>query len=355
VRDFWLLDDARVYGGGQRNVLRLARFISSSAGPRTARVVCPADSELAERCHAAGLEVVEADFPDLELREATQIARAVQSLRRVLRGAARDTIIVGFSLRTQVYAHAAIGPLASQRIVHVMVEQDSAERLSAQRLLRRYGAVVVVGERAARAYSEALQGVAVHAVNNFLLREDLTGPERTAHSANDGPPILGVLARLIPEKGILDLVEELAQIPGAWSSLLIGGEHQDASYVRAIEELLAQTALEQRVQMLGNIDDLSRFFAEVEVLVVPSVGNEGQPTVILDALAHGRPVIVRDSISTGEFDGLPVCTYGDAGNLAQTLVGVASAPAVEPADLLDRFGPSQFLNAIEAAAASPRS
>jgi hypothetical protein len=357
VRDFWLLDDARIFGGGQQTTLRLARFIGEHVPDRSARLVCPEDSVLAERGRAAGIPVVDADFPDLDALGAPRIARAVVRLRRLLEQAGEGSVVVGASLRTQVYAHAAtLARRQAPPIVHLMSEQDSAGRLTARLLLRRYGAVVALGDNAALGYRRALPGMTVHAVNNFLLPEEVIGPTQAAPKPpTDRPPALGVLARLIPEKGVLELIGELAQYPDAWSRLLIGGPRQDGLHVRAIEDRLAETGLEQRVHLLGHVDDLAGFFAEVDALVVPSVGNEGQPTVILEALAHERPVIARDSIASGDFDGLPVFPYSSAHDLARTLSGLQPVPPGTRSDLLDRFGPRRLLDAIEAAAANPHS
>ena len=35
---------------------------------------------------------------------------------------------------------------------------------------------------------------------------------------------------------------------------------------------------------------LAPFFAQIDALVVPSTGNEGQPTVIIEGMLYGRPV-----------------------------------------------------------------
>jgi glycosyltransferase involved in cell wall biosynthesis len=356
MRDFWFLDDARAYGGGQRNVLRLARFISSSGTARTARVLCPGDSELAKRCRATGLQVVEVRFPDLELLRAVRGARAVGALRHVLRAAGRDTVIVGFSLRTQVYAHtAALGLPASRQIVHFMVEQDSARRLSAQLLLRRYGAVVAVGDNAGRIYRELCRGASVRTVNNFLLPNEMSdAAAKAGPMPSIQPPALGVLARLIPEKGVVELVAELANAPGAWSRLVVAGAREDEGYARAVEECVSALGLDDRVRLLGNIEDLAAFFAEVHALVVPSVGKEGQPTVIIEALAHGRPAIVRAPIWSEDFRGLPVFPYGSASELERLLPGLDREPAFRREELERRFGPMQAVAALEQAAADSK-
>jgi glycosyltransferase involved in cell wall biosynthesis len=353
VRELWLLDDARTYGGGQRSALRLARFVGESLADCSVQVVCPDRSELAERCRDAGVPIMHATFPDLDLLTVLPIMRSTRHLRRVLRKAPKGTILVGLSLRAQVYAHAALfGLRRTPRVVHFMAEQDSASRLTTRLLLRRYGAVVVVGDNAARAYCEQVPGLPVCTVNNFLSPDELSRVGRTCWPPSDGRrPCLGVLARLIPEKGVLELVEELAENPEGWSQLLVGGDRQDEQYVAALENRIAELGLSERVLLRGRVDDLEAFFTNIDALVVPSIGKEGQPTVILEALSYCRPAIVREPIWSDAFAGLPVLPYRDADSLRRILAD--SAPMkVTSALLLARFSPMHLLEAIEAAAAT---
>src|SRR6266536_3314053 len=319
MRDFAFLDDARTFGGGQGNVLRLARYIGSLPD-NSVRVICPGGTELARRCRAAGIAVANASFPGFGPLAPLWNPRAVGRLRRLFTRLDPETVVVGMSLRTQVYAHAAgLGFGRSVRIVHFLPEQDSARRLTTKLLLRRFGAVVVVGENAARAYRAQLGNVQVVVANTFLLPEEFAAAAQTAGPTRDGPPALGVLARLITEKGIVELVNELAEIESAWSSLVVGGKREKESYVRTVEARLEALGLDQRVRLAGHVEDLGAFFAEIDALVVPSVGNEGQPTVIVEALAHGRPAIVREPIWSREFEGLPVFPYWDGSDLERVL------------------------------------
>ena len=159
--------------------------------------------------------------------------------------------------------------------------------------------------------------------------------------------MLGVLARMIPEKGILELVEELAAIPGAWERLRVGAPEQDRRYTDAVRRRIAELGLEEdRIDLLGRVDDLSAFFATVDRLVVPSTGTEGQPTVILEALLYGRPVIVRAPLWSPDFDGLPIRRYETPDELAAHLAD----PVPEPVGvdrLEQRFGARQVVSTLQ--------
>ena len=80
-----------------------------------------------------------------------------------------------------------------------------------------------------------------------------------------------------------------------------------------MERRISELGLTDRVRLVGETDDVPGFLGSVDVLVVPSVGKEAQPTAIIEALAHGVPVIVRDPLYSPDFEGLPVASSRDGG------------------------------------------
>jgi glycosyltransferase involved in cell wall biosynthesis len=335
----WLIDHADILGGGQFFALRLARVLGAS---REIVTVCPHGSELDERLRSEGFATRHADFP-APVPGIAQ-ARAALALRRVLAGAPEDAILVGNTARAQAFAAPALARRRrSTRFVHLMHERDSANRRSARFVHARFGALAVVGSAAAQAYRDRLPGTSVEELNNFLDPAVLDAMVAGRTPRPDaGAPVVGVLGRLIPEKGALELVEELAAI-GA-PRPLIAGARQDEEYARRVEA---------GAELLGHLDDVAGFLARIDVLVVPSTGNEAQPTAILEALAAGRPVIVREPVYSDDFAGLPVLRYTDAGDLARALGELPHEPA-DAAILRERFGPEQAIAAIERAAGAQR-
>jgi glycosyltransferase involved in cell wall biosynthesis len=334
----WVLDDGRIMGGGQRTTLGLAL----ASGER-ARVVCPAGSELARACREHGVAVVDASFPDPDPRAAAAVPGAVARLRHVLPPGAT---VVAAGARAGLWAALALATRRRPRprLVHLMLEQDSAARGPLAAFLRRQGAVVALGANAAGAYERAL-GAAVERANNFLPPERMAAlvAARRAGRA-DGAPVVGALGRMIPAKGLLELVGELAAARPSWSVARIGAEPEDAAYESRVRERAGAG-----IELLGAVRDLPAFFASIDVLVVPSTGNEGQPGVIVEALAAGVPVVVRRPVWSQDYDGLPVVPYDGAGDLAARL-GRLPGVAVAPDELAERFGPAQLLAAVERAA-----
>jgi glycosyltransferase involved in cell wall biosynthesis len=329
--DVWLLDHAEIFGGGQRFGLRLVEAFRE-AGRNAAA--------------AEGLR-----FP----RPAPwnpAAAAAVRRTRRFLIGLDPAATVIGNHPRVHAYLFAAARRSGGPAIVNIAHEQESAARGMARFAYRRFGSLVVVGANAAREYQSRLPGADVTQINNFLpvsYFERARG-ERVL-SPDVGQLSVGVMARLIHEKGIAELIEELAapETRPAWGQTVIAGGAQDAAYASRVERRIAELGLTDRVSLIGETEDVPGFLSSVDVLVVPSTGKEAQPTAIIEALAHGVPVVVRDPLLSPDFEGLPVASYGTAAQLGDALrvprVGQASVE-----ELIRRFGPDQAIAGIDAAA-----
>jgi glycosyltransferase involved in cell wall biosynthesis len=348
TRALWLLDDGLILGGGQLFALRLARW----AG-RPVRLVCPAGSAVWERAQAAGVPCHDVAFPAPAPAQALALVRAAARLRRVLGSAtaAGDVVVSGGIRCSLVAAPALAGRRDAPPLVHLLHERDSATRASVRVALRRSRRVVAVGATAAEAYRAALPGARVVQANNFLAPDVLDALVARRAEGHGAPPRVGVLARLIPEKGVAELVDELAAAPGAWRDLQVAGALQDGAEVERVRARVAATGLGDRVRLLGAVDDVGAFLAGLDVLVVPSVGNEGQPTVMLEGLAAGVPVVARTALVSGDFAGLPVARYAGAGDLGAALAAAAAAAPASRDELARRFGPEQAVAAIDEAAA----
>jgi glycosyltransferase involved in cell wall biosynthesis len=101
--------------------------------------------------------------------------------------------------------------------------------------------------------------------------------------------IVGVVARLEPEKGHRTLLEAwprvLARVPDAY--LLVVGE----GHLRPELELMAaDLGIESRVVFAGRRDDIPAVTAALDVAVLPSY-REAQGLVVLEAMALSRPIV----------------------------------------------------------------
>jgi glycosyltransferase involved in cell wall biosynthesis len=145
-------------------------------------------------------------------------------------------------------------------------------------------------------------------------------------------PLIGVVARLEPEKGHAHLLEAwprvAAAVPDAW--LVIVGEGSECQALRArVEGMPADAA--RRVVFTGRRDDVAALTAELSVAVLPSL-REAQGISLLEAMARRVPVVASavggiPEVVTYGVDGLLVApAHADA--LADALVRLARSPAL---------------------------
>ena len=72
---------------------------------------------------------------------------------------------------------------------------------------------------------------------------------------------------------------------------------------------------------------------------------------LIEALAAGVPVIVRSSVWSSAYEDLPVARYDSEAGLAAALDQLPGPPA-SPRAIAKRFGPEQFMAALDAAPGS---
>jgi glycosyltransferase involved in cell wall biosynthesis len=349
----WLVDHAPIMGGAEELLLKLARQAEGRTGVEVA-LVCPGDSELARRGRAAGVDVRALAMPHFaEPAQAPRIPLGLARMARMLRAAPADAVFVASSAWAQALVAACAPVLGGRPIVHLLAEQETAQRRSARLVLRRVGVPLAVGTNAAATYARALGRPAVAHLNNFLAGDELAAARAGARrwSPPRIPPVVGALGRLIAAKGMLELVDELAAAPAAWSDARLAGSVQDAAYAERVRERIAQHGLGGRLCLQERVDDVAAFLDALDVLVVPSTGTEGQPTVILEALARGLRVVVREPMFSADYAGLPVVSYRCGADLAAALGRLPGTPAAL-SEVERRFGAEQAFAALLAAGVS---
>jgi glycosyltransferase involved in cell wall biosynthesis len=110
--------------------------------------------------------------------------------------------------------------------------------------------------------------------------------------ANPGlrePITLVMTARFAPQKDHLLLLEALAGVEGRWRLVLAG----DGPMRHMAEQATARLALNERVDFLGDCDDVPRLLADADIFVLATKW-EGLPLSILEAMRAGLPVIATN-------------------------------------------------------------
>ena len=100
------------------------------------------------------------------------------------------------------------------------------------------------------------------------------------------------VARLVPEKGLHDLIDAFEQLDSDWKLVIAGdSDHKDAYS----EQLKSSTARNPNIIMSGYVTGgkLAQLFTHAGLFVLPSY-HEGLPIALLEALSYGLDVVVSD-------------------------------------------------------------
>lgn len=141
--------------------------------------------------------------------------------------------------------------------------------------------------------------------------------------------ILLYVGRIVPNKGIAEAVEAFvsACVPG--SHFVVVGDleqslYHNETYTRRLRRAAQQSS--NRVHLVGSIGqtDIPAYYALADIVIVPSLGHEGLPKVITEALAMKVPCIVTQRGGALELvqdgrNGWVVPEPATIGNLADTI------------------------------------
>lgn len=126
-------------------------------------------------------------------------------------------------------------------------------------------------------------------------RETFSSRQLTARLESSGERIwrLAYAARVVPIKGLLDLLEALAQLVQQgitnWELDAMGPDGEMPHYVDLCRRRCTELGLDAHVKFLGSVN-LRERFGHYDTLILPS-HNEGQPIVVLEAMTMGLPTV----------------------------------------------------------------
>lgn len=143
------------------------------------------------------------------------------------------------------------------------------------------------------------------------------------------------VGRLVPEKAPDLLLRAFRRLPGdGWRLVVVGDSSFTAGYVKALRE---QARADPRVVLAGFVfgEELAELYARAACFVLPSL-LEGLPLTLLEAAAHGTPVIASAipphvEVLERAGPGRRLVRPGDEDGLAAELAAACQDPARERA------------------------
>jgi glycosyltransferase involved in cell wall biosynthesis len=145
--------------------------------------------------------------------------------------------------------------------------------------------------------------------------------------------IFGALGNIREPKGyhiLLDAVAQVcAQVPDI--RVLIAGEPDKGGLYERLLKKREDLGLEKRVEFLGLVADVHGFLGGIDCAVSSSL-TEGMPLSLIEAMAHGLPVVATrcggvPELIEHETHGL-LCEPGDAKDLASAILRVIGDPVL---------------------------
>ncbi len=186
---------------------------------------------------------------------------------------------------------------------------DRAQRFA----LARADAVVRFSREALDAMLKAFPGI--HPRRSVVIPPAADLPKRWKPPKAESPVRLLTVSRLVPDKHVGLLLEILSHVdPEKDFRLAIVGDGPERARLEAQAKAMG---LARRVTFHGAVDDVGPFYAQADLVVLPSK-RESLGLVQLEALAHGRPVLAFDPMARDvELLGGRLVDHGVTGWLAR--------------------------------------
>jgi len=128
-------------------------------------------------------------------------------------------------------------------------------------------------------------------LERFQPNPELRAQVREELGLTDGQIAVGLIARLVEEKGVPELIAASERLDKRHVVFIVGPkDHEKAD---AVSEELLSRAEANGVRFLGMRKDVDRIYQGLDIFVLPS-HREGFPRAAMEAAASGLPVIATD-------------------------------------------------------------
>jgi glycosyltransferase involved in cell wall biosynthesis len=181
-------------------------------------------------------------------------------------------------------------------------------------LLERFGArfgdfiMTVSGEDEETALKERIakpgrvetiyNGVDVRLFDPAMFPSSSQNDVRTKLGIPHNARVVGFVGRLVREKGILELVQAIAQLTQEFPDirLLVVGDVLKSDYDAGKDEFMSEARrlnVHENIVFAGMVDDTRPYLAAMDIFCLPSY-REGMPVSLLEAMAMARPCVATN-------------------------------------------------------------
>jgi glycosyltransferase involved in cell wall biosynthesis len=135
-----------------------------------------------------------------------------------------------------------------------------------------------------------------------FIPKGVTSVQRAELGLNETDVVLGLFARLVPEKGLLVLLEVVAALKDEFPHLkvLVAGGPTESDYAQQVEAQINHLGLGERVRLLGPCDCLERYYQAIDIAVNFRIDPEPFGLSVIEAMLMEVPVLAHAAGGPGE-------------------------------------------------------
>lgn len=332
---------------GKRNIISF--FIPSLAGGGAERIWLSLSNGLAERGHNVDLVLSQAQGPYLEQVSPKvriidlKASRTIMSLFALASYLKKEKPLVLFSALNHANIIAIIARILAISSTRIFVSVHCFLSLDVQNCERKReklipflikifyplaSEIIAVSKGIAKELVEEthLSREKISVIYNPVVTKELLEQAKLPSKdpwlqEKELPVILGV-GRLIKQKDFVTLINAFNLLQETTlSRLIILGEGEERAQ---LESLVQKLGVEDKVKMPGFVSNPYAYMANADIFVLSS-GWEGLPTVLIEAMATGIPVVSTDCRSGPD----EILEYGKLGSLTPVGNAGALAKAIE--------------------------
>lgn len=183
--------------------------------------------------------------------------------------------------------------------IHEIIAQPKWLAFILGKLVGRYAdQVIVVSQAVKEFWNQIIPHKELTVVYNGIDYSSYSNPQpslREELSLPEDRLLVGMIGRISHWKGqgyFLDIAKELVQTHPQLAFVIAGDAFPGSEHLVAeMQQKISNLGLEQQVYTLGFRTDVPEILAALDVFVLPSILPDPLPTVILEAMASGKPVV----------------------------------------------------------------
>jgi glycosyltransferase involved in cell wall biosynthesis len=236
-------------------------------------------------------------------------------------------------------------PVIMAQVHGVARTRNIRRRMLNNLLFRRIDKIITVGEATREDVIKTNPGVEADKVwseGNSIEFDQFANLSANSAKARErlGLPadglVFGTVGRMAKNKGQKYLIAAFAEVKKALpqAHLVFVGSGE---LLGELQEQARQTGFGDSIHFPGYCDNVAEIYCGLDVFVLPSIGSEGMPRVMLEAMAAGVPCTgtdfsgIPEILDQGKYG--PIVKPGDSVALAEAMLKVARMSAIERNEL----------------------